>query len=138
MKIMTKKENKIEEPEGKYFDLEERTFKFAKDVLAFMKTVKPTIANREFNKQLVRSSSSVGANYIEASNYLGKKDFTHKIGICRKEAKESNYWLRLIEIDKEDKQIVDMNQKLQKEAFELMLIFGSIFRNSKVKANSKL
>ena len=91
-----------------------------------------TIANREFFKQLVRSSSSVGANYLEANNCLGKKDFSHKIGICRKEAKESNYWLKLLEIDKEDKQIVEMSQKLQKEGFELSLIFGAIFRKSKI------
>ena len=81
MKIKNIKESKIEELEGRYFDLEDRTFRFAKDVVLFLKKLPKTIANMEFFKQLVRSSSSVGANYLEANNCLGKKDFSHKIGI---------------------------------------------------------
>ncbi len=79
---MTKKNsNKVNEKQGKYFNLEDRTLKFAKDTLAFLKKVNRGIENQEFIKQLARSSSSVGANYIEANNYLGKKDFAHRIGI---------------------------------------------------------
>jgi four helix bundle protein len=80
---MTKKEN------SKQYDLEERTFKFAQRVRAFVKKLDKTIANIEDGKQLVRASGSVGANYIEANEALSKKDFVMRIKICRKEAKES-------------------------------------------------
>ena len=131
MKLKNKKENILEEQKGSYFDLEDRTFRFAKDTVAFLKGLPQTIANREFFKQLIRSSSSVGANYLEANNCLGKKDFCHKIGICRKEAKESNYWLKLIEIDENNALQLEALKKLQKESIEIMLIFGAILRNSR-------
>jgi four helix bundle protein len=79
------------------YDLEDRTFDFANDVRAFAKRVPKTLANVEDTKQVVRASGSVGANYIEANESLSKKDFLMRIRICRKEAKESRYWLRLIE-----------------------------------------
>ena len=129
--MKNKKENIAKEKVGSYFDLEARTFKFAKDVVVFLKKLPLTIANREFFKQLIRSSSSVGANYLEANNCLGKKDFSHKIGICRKEAKESNYWLRLIEVEENNAQQFETAKKLQKESLELVLIFGAILRNTK-------
>ena len=129
--MKNKKENIAKEKVGSYFDLEARTFKFAKDVVVFLKKLPLTIANREFFKQLIRSSSSVGANYLEANNCLGKKDFSRKIGICRKEAKESNYWLRLIEVEENNAQQFETAKKLQKESLELMLIFGAILRNTK-------
>ena len=78
------------------YDLEERTFKFAKDVRLFIKTLPKTKANVEDNKQLVKSSGSAGSNYREANEALSKKDFLMRIKICRKEAKESAYWLKLI------------------------------------------
>ena len=78
------------------YDLEERTFQFAKDVQLFVKTLPKTIANIEDGKQLIKASGSVGANYIEANESLGKKDFLMRIRISRKEAKESAFWLRLI------------------------------------------
>ena len=78
------------------YDLEERTFQFAKDVRIFVKTLPKTIANMEDGKQLVKASGSVGANYIEANEALSKKDLKVRIKISRKEAKESAYWLRLI------------------------------------------
>jgi len=81
----------------KRFDLEERTFAFAKRARALVKTLAKTIGNAEDSRQLIRSSGSVGANYIEANESLSKKDFVLRIKICRKEAKESRYWLRLIE-----------------------------------------
>ena len=80
----------------KRYDLEERTFKFALDVSRFCKKFPRTIGNIEYVKQLIRSSGSVGANYIEANESLSKKDFVMRIKICRKEAKESRYWLLLI------------------------------------------
>src|SRR5919198_3047655 len=81
----------------KQYDLEDRTFVFARAVRAFAKQIPKTLANIEDTKQVVRASGSVGANYIEANESLSKKDFVMRIKICRKEAKESRYWLRLIE-----------------------------------------
>jgi four helix bundle protein len=78
---------------SKKYDLEDRTLEFAKRVRAFVKNLRKTIGNIEDGKQLIRSSGSVGANYIEANESLSKKDFILRIKICRKEAKESRYWL---------------------------------------------
>ena len=78
------------------YDLEERTFQFAKSVRLFTKTLPKTISNVEDGKQVIRSSGSVGANYREANESLSKKDFLMRVKISRKEAKESAYWLRLI------------------------------------------
>ena len=78
------------------YDLEERTFQFARQIRNWIKSLPRTIANNEDIKQLVRASGSVGANYIEANESLSKKDFVFRIRICRKEAKECGYWLRLI------------------------------------------
>ena len=88
---MTKKQN------SKHYDLEDRTLAFAKRVRAFVKKLPKTISNFEDIKQLVRSSGSVGANYIEANEALSKKDFKMRIKICRKESKESRNWSRLID-----------------------------------------
>ena len=81
----------------KIYDLEERTLSFAKEVIVFTKNLPHTLANRETSKQVIRSSGSVGANYIEANEALSKKDFAMRVKICRKEAKESAYWLKLSE-----------------------------------------
>ena len=78
------------------YDLEERTFQFAKAIRIFVKSLKNTMTNIEDSKQLIRSSGSIGANYREANEALGRKDFLMRVKICRKEAKESHYWLRLI------------------------------------------
>ena len=114
---------------SKKFDLEERTFIFAKDCREFVKNLPRTIANFEDIKQLVRASGSVGANYIEANEALSKKDFIHRIKISRKEAKESRYFLRLIDTGGNKHQDVGI-EKLVQEATELMNIFGSIIRKS--------
>ncbi len=113
----------------KEYDLEERTFVFAKNVRAFVKKLKKTIANIEDGKQLIKASGSVGANYIEANEALSKKDFIMRIKICRKEAKESRYWLKLIDIEEENEQ-EKARKELEKESTELMNIFGSILRKS--------
>lgn len=110
---------------GKPYDLEERTFEFARRVRGFVKILPRTLCNREDAKQLMDASGSVGANYIEANESLGRKDFAYRIKICRKEAKESHYWLRLLytvpdsPADKERKSSVE-------EARELVRIFSSI------------
>jgi four helix bundle protein len=82
---------------SKRFDLEDRTLAFAKRCRALVKSLPKTVGNAEDGRQLVRSSGSVGANYIEANEALSKKDFVCCIKICRKEAKESRYWLRLVD-----------------------------------------
>lgn len=111
------------------YDLEERTFQFAKRVRLFVKTLPKTIANYEDSKQVVRASGSVGANYREANEALSKKDFLMRMKISRKEAKESAYWLRLIhetnELDNENEAIA-----LIQEAVELKKILSSIIAKS--------
>ena len=84
---------------SKRYDLEERTLEFAKRVRVFVKQLKKTIATIEDGKQLIKASGSVGGNYIEANEALSKKDFVMRIKICRKEAKESAYWLKLVETE---------------------------------------
>src|SRR3972149_250201 len=81
---------------SKQYDLEDRTLIFAKQVIEFVNKLPKSLSNIEISKQLVRSAGSVGANYIEANESLSKKDFIMRIKICRKEAKESRYWLKLI------------------------------------------
>ncbi len=114
----------------KHYDLEERTYLFAKNVRALVKKLNKTIANVEDSKQVIRSSGSVGANYIEANEALSKKDFVMRIKICRKEAKESSYWLRLIDTE-DDIKLDNVRQMLMKEAVELTKIFGAIIEKSK-------
>ncbi|MDM8544394.1 four helix bundle protein [Desulfococcaceae bacterium HSG9] len=115
---------------SKPYDLEERTYQFAKAVRIFVKTLPKTIANIEDGKQLIRASGSVGANYIEANESLGKKDFLMRIRISRKEAKESAYWLRLIN-ETNDLNNADDAQILMQEAIELKKILSSILEKSK-------
>ena len=114
---------------SKQYDLEERTFTLAKNVIEFVNTLPKTVANLEIIKQVIRSSGSVGANYIEANEALSKKDFAMRVKICRKEAKESRYWLRLIEIRGEDTE--KRRDLLIHEATELMKIFGAIVEKTK-------
>ena len=121
--------NKIKNSE-KVYDLEERTFQFSKNVRLFVKTLPKTIANIEDGKQVVRASGSVGANYREANEALSKKDFIMRIKISRKEAKESNYWLRLIN-ETNDLESADDALYLIQEANELKKIFSAILEKSK-------
>jgi four helix bundle protein len=112
------------------YDLEERTFQFAKAVRLFVKTLPKTIANIEDGKQLIKASGSVGANYREANESLSKKDFKMRIKISRKEAKESAYWLRLIHETNNLRNAGDAKSLMQ-EANELKKIFSSILTKSK-------
>ena len=118
---------KIENP--KQYNLEERTFEFAKRIRAFVNKLSKTITNIEDGKQLTNASGSVGANYIEANESLSKKDFVMRIKICRKEAKESRYWLRLVSVNNE--MMRKEQESLIQEASELTKIFGSILEKSK-------
>ena len=110
--------------------MEERTFLFAKNVAIFVTTLSRTIPNMEYGGQVVRSTGSGGANYTEANESLSKKDFLMRIKICRKEAKESAYWLRSI-VETNDDECVKEGTKLMNEAVELKKIFSAILVNSK-------
>lgn len=112
---------------NKKFDLDERTKKFAKDCRILIGNLKKSISIIEDCKQLARSSGSVAANYIEASESLSKKDFVHRIKICRKEAKESKLWLELLS-NADSLKDPDI---LIGEATQLMKIFGAIIEKSK-------
>ena len=109
----------------KHYDLEERTFEFAKNSRVFVRRLPRTISNIEDVKQFVRASGSIGANYIEANEAIGKKDFVMKIKICRREAKESCYWLGLLDVDSK---LEPERERLSSEANQLMKIFGAIVR----------
>ena len=119
--------SKPSQTRSKQYDLEERTFQFAKQTRTFVKELPKTTGSFEDISQLVRSSASVGANYIEANESLGRKDFFMKIKISRKEAKESRFWLRLVDTNNKE-ELEKERQRLIQEATELMNIFGSIFR----------
>ncbi|MES2779075.1 MAG: four helix bundle protein [Bacteroidota bacterium] len=111
--------------ENKKYDLEERTFLFANNVRLFVKKLSNTPANTEDSKQVIRSSGSVAANYIEENDALGIKDKLMRMKISRKEARESKLWLRLLDTS-ENAALEQERKQLQQEAHELMLIFGAI------------
>ncbi len=111
----------------KRYDLEERTLQYAKDVRAFVRKLPRTLQNIEYSKQLIRSSGSVGANYIEANEALSRKDFVMRAKISKKESKESRYWLQLVECSPQDE---EERQKLTQESTELMKILGAIIEKS--------
>jgi len=114
---------------NKIYDLEERTIRFAERCRDYVKKLPRTIANIEYGKQLIKASGSQAANYIEANEALGKKDFQYRIRVCRKETKESNLWLRLSQTDNLD--LEKEKQELIQEAIELRNIFTSILNKSK-------
>jgi four helix bundle protein len=113
----------------KLYDLEDRTLAFAKRVRALVKRLRKTLANIEDGRQFIKASGSVGANYNEANEAISKKDFILRIKICRKEAKESRYWLRLVDTE-DDPELENERQDLEREAGELTSIFGSILTKS--------
>jgi S23 ribosomal protein. len=112
---------------GKPKDLEERTAVFAEAVREFVRHLPRTISNIEDVKQLVRASGSVAANCIEGNEALGKKDRVMKFRTCRKEAKESELWLRLVYTG-ENARLVEQQRELRGEAHELKLIFSAIVK----------
>jgi four helix bundle protein len=114
---------------AKLRDLKDRTFQFAESVRALVKQLPRTISNTEDIRQLVRASGSVAANWIEADEAPSKKDFLMRVKICRKEAKESRLFLRLVDagLTKSNTAARDI---LSAEARELVLIFSSIISKS--------
>ena len=114
----------------KQYNLEERTFIFAKRVRIFIKKLPKTLTSIEDCKQLTRSSGSVGANYIEANESLSRKDFILRVKISKKETKETRYWLRLVDTN-DNNQLEQERQRLIQETLELMKIFGAIIEKTK-------
>ncbi len=116
-------------PQG--FDLEERTAVFAENIIDMTRSTITDPVNSRIITQLVGSGGSIGANYCEATEAESKKDFIHKIGICKKEIKETRHWLRLLARTNPEK--TDKLRILWQEAQELLLIFSKIIRSSRNK-----
>ena len=110
----------------KDYNLEERTALFGEAIIDFAKSLQKNTVTLPLINQIIRSGTSVGANYMEADGASTKKDFCHKISICRKEAKETRHWLRMIA--HADPEKADRARFLWKEAQELVLIFSSILK----------
>ena len=115
------------------FDLEERTAKFGEDIIKFTKKIPRSPINDPIITQLVKAGTSTGANYCEADDAESGKDFKHKIGICKKEARESKHWLRIISTA--EPKLKDEAKKLWQEAKELNLIFNAITNKMNIKNN---
>jgi len=111
------------------YDLEQRTTEFGKSVIYFSKILKPDVVTRPLISQLIRSATSIGANYREANESCSKKDFRNKIAITKKEANETCHWLELMLVATPESQ--SKIEALLKESHELLLIFCSIYRRLK-------
>jgi len=127
---MTNKITMTQIPSKKY-DLRERTAKFGENIINFAKNIPENSITRPLISQLVRAGTSVGANYCEADDASTKKDFFYKIGICRRESKESKHWLRMIATAVLS--LGNQAQSLLREAQELNLIFSAIINKSESK-----
>lgn len=106
------------------YNLEERTAKFSGEIISFVKSVEKNIINNPLISQLIRAATSIGANYCEANGASSKKDFKNKIYICKKEARETKYWLQIIV--QANPELKEKCRRLWKEAQELTLIFSKI------------
>ncbi len=113
----------------KKYDLVERTAKFGEAVIVFVKELSESTINRPLISQLIRAATSIGANYMEADCAESKKDFQHKIGICKKESKETQHWLRMVSTANPDQ--TEQCRKLWKEVHEFTLIFSAIINKSR-------
>jgi len=124
--------NKVQNQNDKKYDLIERTAVFGENIIDFLKVLEKNEITRPLINQCVRSTTSIGANYMEADGAESKKDFIHKIGICKKEAKETMHWMRMIAraTTKENECRV-----FWKEAQELTFIFATIINNSRKNTN---
>ena len=113
---------------GKKYDLEDRTYNFSKTLIKFIKTIQIQTINENVIKQLLKSGTSIGANYRETNGAESKKDFRHKIAICKKESKETQYWLKLLFVCNPEKK--EDGKILLQEIKELILIFAKIHKSS--------
>ena len=121
---MTKEES------GRIYDLEERTARFGEEIIEFCQKMPKNMITMPLINQLIRSGTSIGSNYCEADCAESKKDFEHKLGICKKEAKESKHWLRMML--KAVPELAERANQLKNEAHELQLIFISIIKKSRL------
>lgn len=120
--------------ENTKYNLEERTAKLGESIINFANKIPKNVTTLPLISQIVRSGTSIGANYCEADDAESKKDFIHKIGICKKEARETMHWLRMISVATPERRVEA--RILWQEAKELNLIFNAIVhssRNGKVK-----
>ncbi|PIT97306.1 four helix bundle protein [Candidatus Berkelbacteria bacterium CG10_big_fil_rev_8_21_14_0_10_41_12] len=120
-----------EEEKSKKYDFEERTTKFSEDIIKFSKKIPINSVTTRIIPQLVAASTSIGANYCEADDAESGKDFKHKIGICKKEARETKYWLRIIATAVPE--LKEETRILWQEAKELHLILNAISRKVGMK-----
>ena len=116
--------NECQRPNDKKYDLEERTARFGESVIGFVRTLAKDRVNDALISQIVRSATSIGANYMEADGAESKKDFRHKIALSKKESKETKHWLRMLAKANPEKK--EECRTLWNEAQELTLIFSSI------------
>jgi len=114
--------------QNKKYDLEERTAKFGEEIIKFANKVSKNVITLPLVSQLVKAGTSVGANYCEADDAESRKDFQHKIGICKKEARETKHWLRMIVVAIPE--LKEEARKHWKEAQELNLIFNAIVKST--------
>ena len=114
------------------YDLEDRTAKFGENIIQFAKNIPDNIITKPLTSQLIRAGTSVGSNYCEADCAETRKDFEHKLGICKKESRETKHWLRMIVMAVS--QLKDRARPLWQEANELNLIFTTIVKKSRAKA----
>jgi four helix bundle protein len=119
-------ESQAGEGRKREYDLEERTARFGEAVIAFCKRIPTNAISIPLISQLVRSSTSVGANYCEADDAVSKKEFRNKVGTCKKEARETKHWLRMIAAAEDGHK--EQARQLWCEAKELHLIFAAIYR----------
>lgn len=115
----------FDEPKSPYYNLEERTYKYANDVMTLTKKLPRTVEDVEEIRQLTKASGSASANYIEANESLSRKDFLYRIKVCRKEAKESRLFLSLVDTG-DNQELEEARNSLVKEALELVKIFNAI------------
>jgi len=120
----------VKEENEKIYDLEERTARFGEEIIEFCQKIPKNMITIPLIDQLIRSGTSIGSNYCEADCAESRKDFEHKLGICKKEAKESKHWLRMI--FKAVPELAERTSVLKNEANELQLIFISIIKKSKL------
>lgn len=123
--------NQAQNSNAKIYDLEERTAKFGEDLIEFTKKLEKNSINNPLISQVVRSGTSMGANYMEADCADSKKDFIYKISLCKKESKETCHWLRMIA--KANSEYTNQCRQLWQESHELTLIFSKIILSSKSK-----
>lgn len=132
-KVQNPKFKSMSSANNKIYDLEERTARFGEDILEFVRIIKKDDNNKIIINQLIRSSTSIGANYMEADAAESVKDFIHKMSISKKEAKESKHWLRMLA--KITPETLEKCRVLWQETHELALIFSSIINKKITEQN---